>query len=81
MKLLSRFFGWTSKNIWRIVSLTLGLIVLYIILVIFLPIIELFMFIDDSFDFISDIFDNLEREIEKFEWQNIEKLPDNDESA
>ena len=36
MRLLSRFFGWTSKNIWRIVSLTLGLIVLYIIFVIFL---------------------------------------------
>ena len=70
MKNLFLILSWFFNNIWKIISMIMGIMVLYIMFEFVLPIINFFGFIANIFSSITESSEDILKYFEKFDWNN-----------
>ena len=68
MKNLFAILSWSLSNIWKIISVLVGIIFLYVLISIALPIISFFHFFAEFFSSFEAIINNFFKEFDKYEW-------------
>ena len=73
MKDLLKIFKWFERNMFKLIFIPLGIIIIYTAVMFLIPIYQFVGFISDGFNDIQNIFQEMEKHIEEFEWEK--KVP------
>ena len=73
MKDFFKIFKWFERNIFKLIFIPIGIIIIFTIVMFLIPIYQFVGFIGDGFNDIQNIFQEMEKHIEEFEWE--EKVP------
>ena len=69
MKDLLKIFKWFERNMFKLIFIPIGIIIIYTIVMFLIPIYQFVGFIGDGFNDIQNIFQEMEKHIEEFEWE------------
>ena len=69
MKDLIKIFKWFERNMFKLIFIPLGIIIIYTAVMFLIPIYQFLGYIGDGFNNIQNIFQEMEKHIEEFEWE------------
>ena len=69
MKDLIKIFKWFERNMFKLIFIPLGIIIIYTAVMFLIPIYQFLGFIGDGFNNIQNIFQEMEKHIEEFKWE------------
>ena len=69
MKDLIKIFKWFERNMFKLIFISIGIIIIYTAVMFLIPIYQFVGFISDGFNDIQNIFQEMEKHIEGFEWE------------
>ena len=69
MKDFLKIFKWFERNMFKLIFIPIGVIVIYTIILFLIPIIQFLGFVGDWFNEAQNIFQEMEKHIEEFEWE------------
>ena len=69
MKDLLKIFKWFERNMFKLIFIPIGIIIIYTIVMFLLPIYQFVGFIGDGYNDIQNICQEMEKHIEEFEWE------------
>ena len=69
MKDLLKIFKWFERNMFKLIFIPIGIIIIYTIVIFLIPIYQFLGFIGDGYNDIQNIFQEMEKHIEEFEWE------------
>ena len=69
MKDLIKIFKWFERNMFKLIFIPIGIIIIYAAVMFLIPIYQFVGFISDGFNDIQNIFQEMEKHIEEFEWE------------
>ena len=69
MKDLLKIFKWFERNMFKLIFIPIGIIIIYTIVMFLIPIYQFLGFIGDGYNDIQNIFQEMEKHIEEFEWE------------
>ena len=81
MKDFLKIFKWLEKNMFKLIFILIGVIIIYTIIIFLVPIFQFAGFIGDGFNEMQNIFQEVEKYIEEFEWQKELPSTPNDNSV
>ena len=82
MKDFLKIFKWFERNIFKIIFIPIGVIIIYTIVVFLIPIFQFVGFVGDGFNEVQNIFQEMEKHIEEFKWEKeIPSSPKDDNSV
>ena len=80
MKDLIKIFKWFERNMFKLIFISIGIIIIYTAVMFLIPIYQFVGFISDGFNDIQNIFQEMEKHIEEFEWEKKVPSSPKDES-
>ena len=69
MKDLLKIFKWFERNMFKLIFIPIGIIIIYTIVMFLIPIFQFLGFVGDGFNEIQNIFQEMEKHIEEFKWE------------
>ena len=82
MKDLLKIFKWFERNMFKLIFILIGVIIIYGIVMFLMPIFQFMGFIGDGFNEVQNIFQEMEKHIEEFEWEkDLPSSPKDDNSV
>ena len=82
MKDLLKIFKWFEQNMFKLIFILIGVIIIYGIVMFLMPIFQFVGFIGDGFNEVQNIFQEMEKHIEEFEWEKeLPSSPNDDNSV
>ena len=69
MKDFLKIFKWFERNMFKLIFIPIGIIIIYTIIIFLIPIFQFVGFIGDGFNEVQNIFQEMEKHIEEFEWE------------
>ena len=69
MKEFLKIFKWLERNVYKLIFIPLGIIIIYIIVAFLIPIIQFIGFVGDGFNEVQNIFQEMEKHFEEYEWK------------
>ena len=81
MKDFLKIFKWLERNMFKLVFILIGVIIIYTIIIFLFPIFQFAGFIGDGFNTMQNIFQEVEKYIEEFQWQKELPSAPNDNSV
>ena len=69
MKDFLKIFKWFERNMFKLIFIPIGIIIIYTVVMFLIPIYQFVGFISDGFNDIQNIFQEMEKHIEEFEWE------------
>ena len=82
MKDLLKIFKWFERNMFKLIFIPIGMIIIYTIVMFLIPIYQFLGFIGDGYNDIQNIFQEMEKHIEEFEWEKkVPSSPKDDKSV
>ena len=82
MKDFLKIFKWFERNMFKIIFIPIGVIIIYTIVVFLIPIFQFVGFVGDGFNEVQNIFQEMEKHIEEFKWEKeIPSSPKDDNSV
>ena len=82
MKDLLKIFKWFERNMFKLIFILIGVIIIYGIVMFLMPIFQFVGFIGDGFNEVQNIFQEMEKHIEEFEWEKeLPSSPKGDNSV
>ena len=69
MKDLIKIFKWFERNMFKLIFIPLGIIIIYTAVMFLIPIYQFLGFIGDGFNNVQNIFQEMEKHIEEFKWE------------
>ena len=66
---LVKIFKWFERNMFKLIFIPIGIIIIYTVVMFLIPIYQFVGFISDGFNDIQNIFQEMEKHIEEFEWE------------
>ncbi len=82
MKDFLKIFKWFERNMFKIIFIPIGVIIIYTIVVFLIPIFQSVGFVGDGFNEVQNIFQEMEKHIEEFKWEKeIPSSPKDDNSV
>ncbi len=73
MKDFLKIFKWFERNLFKLIFISIGVIIIYTIVMFLIPIFQFVSFVSDGYNEIQNIFQEMEKYIEEFKWEK--KLP------
>ena len=80
MKDFLKIFKWLERNVFKLIFIIIGIIIIYTIVIFLLPIFQFAGFIGDGFNEMQNIFQEVEKYIEDLKWQKELSSTPNDNS-
>ncbi len=82
MKDLLKIFKWFERNMFKLIFILIGVIIIYGIVMFLMPIFQFVGFIGDGVNEVKNIFQEMEKHIEEFEWEKeLPSSPKDDNSV
>ena len=82
MKDFLKIFKWFERNMFKLIFIPIGIIIIYTIIIFLIPIFQFVGFIGDGFNEVQNIFQEMEKHIEEFEWEKeLPSSPKDDNSV
>ena len=82
MKDFLKILKWFERNMFKLIFIPIGLIIIYSIVVFLIPIFQFVGFVSDGFNEVQNIFQEMEKQIEEFEWEKeLPSSPKDDNSV
>ena len=81
MKDFLKIFKWFESNMFKLIFILIGVIIIYTIIIFLVPIFQFAGFIGDGFNEMQNIFQEVEKYIEEFKWQKELPSTPNDNSV
>ena len=82
MKDLLKIFKWFERNMFKLIFILFGVIIMCGIVMFLMPIFKFVGFIGDGFNEVQNIFQEMEKHIEEFEWEKeLPSSPKDDNSV
>ena len=82
MKDILKIFKWFERNMFKLIFIPIGVIIIYTIIIFLIPIFQFVGFIGDGFNEVQNIFQEMEKHIEEFEWEKeLPSSPKDDNSV
>ena len=82
MKDFLKIYKWFERNMFKLIFIPIGLIIIYTIVVFLIPIFQFVGFVGDGFNEVQNIFQEMEKHIEEFEWEKeLPSSPKDDNSV
>ena len=76
MKDFQKIFKWFERNMFKLIFITISIVIIYTIVMFLIPIFQFVGFVGDGFNEIQNIFQEMEKHIEEFEWEKkVPSLP------
>ena len=82
MKDFLKIFKWLEKNMFKLIFIFIGVIIIYTIIIFLVPIFQFVGFVGDGYNEIQNIFQEMEKYIEEFKWEKeLPSSPKDDKSV
>lgn len=82
MKNFIRIFKWFERNIFKLIFVFVGIIIIYIIVMVLIPIFQFVGFLSDGLNEVQNLFQNMEKYLEEFKWEKeLQPSPNDDNSV
>ena len=82
MKDFLKIFKWFERNIFKLIFILIGVIIIYTIVMFLIPIFHFVGFVGDGLNEVQNIFQEMEKYIEEFKWEKeLPSSPKDDNSV
>ena len=82
MKDFLKIFKWFERNIFKLIFILIGVIIIYTIVMFLIPIFHFVGFVGDGLNEVQNIFQEMEKYIEEFKWEKeLPSSPKDDKSV
>ena len=82
MKDFLKIFKWFERNMFKLIFIPIGVVIIYIIIMFLIPIFQFVGFVSDGYNEIQNIFQEMEKYIEEFKWEKeLPTSPKDDKSV
>ena len=62
-------FKWFERNMFKLIFIPIGAVIIYIIIMFLVPIFQFVGFVGDGYNEVQNIFQEMEKYIEEFKWE------------
>ena len=82
MKDFLEIFKWFERNMFKLIFIPIGVVIIYIIISFLIPIFQFVALISDGYNEVQNIFQEMEKYIEEFKWEKeLPSSPKDDKSV
>mgnify|MGYP001162919782 CR=1 FL=1 len=82
MKDFLKIFLWFKRNLFKLIFILIGVVIIYTIVMFLIPIFQFVGFVGDGFNEIQNIFQEMKKHIEEFKWEKeLPSSPNDDNSV
>ena len=82
MKDLLKIFKWFERNMFKLIFIPIGVVIIYTIIMFLIPIFQFAGFVGDGYNEVQNIFQEIEKYIEEFKWEKeLPSSPKDDNSV
>ncbi len=81
MKDFLKIFKWLESNMFKLILIFIGIIIMYTIIIFLFPFFQFAGFVGEGLNEMQNIFQEVEKYIEEFEWQKELPSSPNDNSV
>ena len=82
MKDFLKILKWFERNMFKLIFIPIGVVIIYTIIMFLIPIFQFAGFVGDGYNEIQNIFQEMERYIEEFKWKKeLPSSPKDDNSV
>ena len=81
MKDFLKIFKWFERNLFKIIFISIGVIIIYTIVMFLIPIFQFVGFVSDGYNEVQNIFREMEKYIEEFKWEKEQPSSPNDDNS
>ena len=82
MKDLIKIFKWFERNMFKLIFIPIGVVIIYTIIMFLIPIFQFAGFVGDGYNEVQNIFQEIEKYIEEFKWEKeLPSSPKDDNSV
>ena len=69
MKDFLRIFKWFGTNLFKLISILIGVFIIFIIVMFMIPIFQIIGFVGEGVIEFQNIFEEMEKHLEEFQWE------------
>ena len=69
MKDFLKIFKWFERNLFKLIFISIGVIIIYTVVMFLIPIFQFLGFVSDGYNEVQNIFREMEKYIEEFKWE------------
>ena len=81
MKDFLKIFKWFERNLFKLIFISIGAIIIYTIVIFLSPFFQFVGFVSDGYNEIQNIFQEMEKYIEEFKWEKEQPSSPNDDNS
>ena len=74
-------FKWFERNMFNLIFIAIGAVIIYIIIMFLVPIFQFVGFVGDGYNEVQNIFQEMEKYIEEFKWEKEQPSSPNDDNS
>ena len=69
MKDFLKMFKWFERNMFKLIFIPIGVVIIYTIIMFLIPIFQFAGFVGDGYNEVQNIFQEMKKYIEEFKWE------------
>ena len=81
MKNILEIFKWFERNMFKLIFIPIGVVIIYTIIMFLIPIFHFAGFVGDGYNEVQNIFQEMEKYIEEFKWEKEQPSSPNDDNS
>ena len=82
MKDFLKILKWFERNMFKLIFIPIGVVIIYTIIMFLIPIFQFAGFVGDGYNEVQNIFQEMEKYIEEFKWEKeLPSSPKDDNSV
>ena len=82
MKDFLKILKWFERNMFKLIFIPIGVVIIYTIIMFLIPIFQFAGFVGDGYNEVQNIFQEMEKYIEEFKWEKeLPSSPKDDKSV
>ena len=81
MKDFLKIFKWFERNMFKLIFIPIGVVIIYIIIMFLIPIFQFVDFVGNGYNEVQNIFQEMDKYIEEFKWEKEQPLSPKDDNS
>ena len=81
MKDFLKIFKWFERNMFKLIFIPIGVVIIYIIIMFLIPIFQFVDFVGNGYNEVQNIFQEMDKYIEEFKWEKEQPSSPKDDNS
>ena len=81
MKDFLKMFKWFERNMFKLIFIPIGVVIIYTIIMFLIPIFQFAGFVGDGYNEVQNIFQEMDKYIEEFKWEKEQPSSPKDDNS